>query len=144
MRTMTPDSIPVFLPQAGIGVNRGVFSPQIRSIDVFYTDPIITGFHVIGDTSKCNSVFLEIDATEENSPKVLGFFGFGSIGNCCVNTVLSEIDYTPNEGEQRELLGFYGTVGCTPCEQMFLEISGDDENAPKVLGFFARPHCSNP
>ena len=147
MKTMTPHSIPVFLPNAGIGINRGEFSPQIRAIDVFYTDPIITGFHVVGDTSKCDSIFLEITGEDENSPKVIGFFGFKSSPECCSEVVIQEMIFESEEVDSikgPEVQGFYGVESYSPCDQLFLEIIGDDENAPKVLGFFAGANCSTP
>lgn len=138
MRTMTPDSIPVFLPNAGIGLNRGVFSPQIRGIDVYYTTPIITGFHVVGDTSKCDGIYLEIQGDDENAPKVLGFFALKTAPKCSPEVQIEEISGLPNEtGPEKEVLGFHVEASSTGCTDLFLEITGEDENAPKVLGFYA-------
>lgn len=138
MRTMTPDSIPVFLPNAGIGLNRGVFSPQIRAIDVFYTTPVITGFHVIGDTSKCDSIYLEIQGNDENSPKVLGFFALKTALKCSPEVQIEEIMGLPNDmAPEKEVLGFHAEIAGPKCSDLFLEITGEDENAPKVLGFYA-------
>jgi len=75
---MTPHSIPVFFKNAGIGINKGAFSPQIRGFDVFYTSPIVVGFHVTGVEAppSCSKINLDIIVEDENSPQVVGFYCF--------------------------------------------------------------------
>lgn len=41
-------SIPVFVGQAGVGQNFGQIAPQVQFFDVFYTNPPVVGFHVVG------------------------------------------------------------------------------------------------
>lgn len=45
----------VFLDGAGIGEGSGGSNlPEIRNFDVFYSNPPVVGFHVVGDT-QCSS-----------------------------------------------------------------------------------------
>lgn len=39
----------VFVGDAGMGENFGQIAPQLRTFDVYYTQPPVVGFHVIGE-----------------------------------------------------------------------------------------------
>lgn len=45
---------PVFLGDAGVGQNFGQIAPQIKSFDVFYCQPPVIGFQVIGSDTDPN------------------------------------------------------------------------------------------
>ena len=102
---MTPHSIPVFFKNAGIGLNKGVVSPQIRGFDVFYTSPIIVGFHVLGSEIPCVSPSVEFDyiIEDEYAPQVVGFYCF-SVNRARCNPIELEIKEDENFPQ---VLGFY-------------------------------------
>lgn len=135
---MTPDSIPVFLPDAGIGINRGTFSPQIRAIDVFYTDPIVTGFHVVGSPDGPDPINLTFEGHEENFPKVVGFFAMAISDDKCGGPCVEDLVLESSGNLEPAVLGFFGTSCEETCDRIALEVLGESEQAPKVLGFFAK------
>lgn len=76
MRVMTPHSIPVFLGNSGIGSSFGPLPALIRDFDVFYKDPILVGFHIVGAVEQdiLSNFVVTIEETS-NAPQVFGFYG---------------------------------------------------------------------
>jgi hypothetical protein len=135
IHVMTPHSIPVFFCGAGIGKNRGVFSPQIRDFDVFYKSPIIVGFHVIGDPlNVCDpTINLEIEH-DENSPKVLGFYAYA-----IEEPKAPEIELTIETDENMpQVWGFYAfKVSDSECMAPTVEITNIEAGGPAIESFQA-------
>lgn len=52
MKFLAGQAIPLFLGQTGIGENFGQIGAQIRYFDVFYVQPPVVGFHIVGEESR--------------------------------------------------------------------------------------------
>ena len=76
MKVMTPHSIPVFLGNAGLGVSFGSSPALLQDFDVYYRDPILVGFHVVGvvEQELLSNFVVTIEETS-NSPQLFGFYG---------------------------------------------------------------------
>ena len=135
---MCPNSIPVFLPKAGIGISKGEYVPQLRGFDVYYNSPIIVGFHVIGyEDPSDTELDLYAFSEEDISAGVIGFYcyevsdksseiGFDSI----IEDTLEDEDNGPS------VLGFYAVEVETPSIDLDLVMSDQAmENDAQVSGF---------
>lgn len=49
MRFLPQNTSVVFLGDSGMGENFGQIAPQIKMFDVYYTQPPVVGFHVVGE-----------------------------------------------------------------------------------------------
>lgn len=141
LNAFTPGAIPIFLGDASIGSL--TIPAQIISFDSYYIEPIVVGFHVIGDTSYSPDVVglnAQITITD-TSPQVIGFYSFGSTfteGTDTVNLVGQEVDQTSPTAPQ--VHGFYGLgLSTEPTGIQVDNFGGQVEiisNSPQVQGFY--------
>jgi hypothetical protein len=136
---MTPHSIPVFLRDATIGPPTIKQYPAIKGWDVFYTSPILVGFHVIGSGFEpCvpgHPDFIVELETIENYPKVVGFYAYG-VGPAETTPQLEVIPQVLSTEKTPDIVGFHGVfVDNTTEESIFIAQIIQDNDA-KVLGFY--------
>ncbi len=139
MRIMTPHSIPVFLRDATIGPPTIKQYPAIKGWDVFYTSPIIVGFHVLGSGFEpCVPGYPDFIAeleTIENYPKIVGFYGYAS----AFEEEIPRIEIVPqviNEEKTPDVVGFHGVFIDNVTEESIFVAQLIQDNDAKVLGFY--------
>jgi len=135
---MCPGSIPVFLGDASIGPLTGRHTAMIRDFDVYYTSPLLVGFHVLG--SGLPSCVPDLYPFVEDGPEAPPVWGFYALG-------IQEhpIDFCPT-GEsaiyESGVVAFYATPDFFDYKAPDLVVLGG-ENTPQVLAFYGHDLNNN-
>lgn len=134
LKVMAPTSIPVFLKNAGIGIQHGPFPPQIRDFDVYYKFPIIVGFHVIGQALPPSPIQMEVEY-EEYGPKVVSFYAQCE-ADCAPETSVIFVVETPEENAPK-IITMYAQYIAPACSPDMFTVQWESEGDPKIISFYA-------